>query len=430
MDFGVPEEVKGYVQNSNYASVMTADYIFARRVIYPKLTKVWSKFTHEMNRITGGMDCAISFDYELPVLNETRSAQVDSLIAMKNAGYTLESIVEALKLPKAFLKLVGDGQEAVVEEREDVEETNNGIDADQVETSVKSVEETKEKAVEADPKLTRVASDYMAEQIKATQDGKDFDEKENAKKLALALLAIILLSIEENGKTQHKIGMTQLLNAGYNLENVEPFYIPEEVKATYETYLNDVALSYTEDTTKAIKDVLGRADVENWTQEQLRAELGKLIDTNSWRVVRLANTETHRAEQYAKLTAMRELAKQTGAEIYKVWNINPMSPNPCEVCLELNGKKLPLGEDFGDFSAGADEVADAHPNCSCYLTFEVVEVKKSVAVCCPNCHRHLFESEGGNAKGVKCQGCKKHFDFDIIAGEVKSVEIIAEKKEA
>ena len=97
------------------------------------------------------------------------------------------------------------------------------------------------------------------------------------------------------------------------------------------------------------------------------------MNTNRWRIERLARTEQHRAEQLGKLQAMRQLSKETGATIWKVWHINPMTPNPCEHCLELDGERLPLGESFGDFSAGAGEVADAHPNCTCYLTFEIDE---------------------------------------------------------
>lgn len=105
MNFGVPEEVKGFLQNSNYASAEVADYIFARRVLYPKLTKVYSKLTHEANRITGGTGFAFSFDYELPVLTDTRKVQADTLVEMLDKGFTVESAVEALKLPRSFLKL-------------------------------------------------------------------------------------------------------------------------------------------------------------------------------------------------------------------------------------------------------------------------------------------------------------------------------------
>ena len=431
MDFGVPQEVKGYLQNSNYASVEVADYVFARRVVYPKLVKIWSKFTHEMNRITGGMGCAISFDYEMPILTETRTAQIDSLLKAINNGFTLDSAVEALKLPKSFLKLTLEGQERAEEEREDVEPTNEGEDADQIDTSMKSVEhccEHESKAVEPDPKAQRAVEDYMGEQIASAQNEEDFDEEKKSKEFAKKLLAILLVLLQESGNRQYAVGAEMLNKAGYDTDELNGFTVPKEVETTYLTYLEEVSLSYTEDTNKAIKEVLERGQVEGWNADQIKTELANIMETNAWRVTRLASTETHRATQYGYLTAMRELAKETGAEIVKIWNVNPLSPNPCQTCLELDGQRLPLGDDFGEFPAGSAEVADAHPNCSCFLTFEIVDNKKSISVKCPSCGRHLFESDGGTVNGIKCQGCKKHFNFDIMKNKVKSIEVEKEAK--
>jgi len=103
--FGVPEEIKGHLSNSNYASAEVADYVFSRRVIYPKLVKIYSRLTHEFNRIFGGMGFALSFNYELPMLTDTRKLQAEALKALVEAGFTAESAVEALRLPESFRKL-------------------------------------------------------------------------------------------------------------------------------------------------------------------------------------------------------------------------------------------------------------------------------------------------------------------------------------
>lgn len=103
--FGVPEEIKGHLSNSNYASAEVADYVFARRVVYPKLVKIYSRLTHEFNRIFGGMGFALSFNYELPMLTDTRKLQAEALKTMIEAGFTHESAVEALRLPESFRQL-------------------------------------------------------------------------------------------------------------------------------------------------------------------------------------------------------------------------------------------------------------------------------------------------------------------------------------
>lgn len=427
MAFGVPQEVKGYLSNSNYASVSVADYVFARRVVYPKLVKLWAKFTHEMNRITGGLGYAISFDYEIPVLEETRKSQVTNLLSILNAGYTLESAVEALQLPKSFLKLALPEENKEEETRQDVENLNNKEDADQVQTSKKSVE-SKKKLVEPNPEIEKAVEEYTRSQIKAAQDGSLFDMVKQSALLKGVLLAAVLALLEEKGEVQYSVGSQRLETAGYDTENLNGFYIPEETEKAYEEYLGQIALSYSEDTNESIKRVLEQAEFEGWNKEEIRQALNGIMETDHWRIERIARTETHRAEQMGNLTAMRELAKETGATIWKVWNLNPLSPNHCETCEALNGVRLPLGDSFGDFPAGADKIADAHPNCSCYLTFEIDEMKKIVKVSCPHCKRHLFESDGGTAKGIKCQGCKKHFDFTISKGKIVAVEIEKEIK--
>lgn len=123
MGFGVPEEVKGYLQNSNYASAEVADYVFSRRVVYPKLVKVYSKLTHELNRVSGGrMGFALSFDYEPPVLNDTRKIQAETLQILLGQGFTVESSVEALQLPRSFLKLE---EKASIQDDEELQVTEN-----------------------------------------------------------------------------------------------------------------------------------------------------------------------------------------------------------------------------------------------------------------------------------------------------------------
>lgn len=423
MDFGVPQEVKGYLQNSNYASVEVADYIFARRVVYPKLVKIWSKFTHEMNRITGGLGFAISFDYELPVLSETRNGQLNNLLSAVNAGYTLESAVEALQLPKSFLMLRTPDEPEETVERQDIEPENTQADADQLETSTKSVCcgcHAKVKAITPNPELQKAVEDYTKSQIEAAKEGKEFDEKKGANAFALLMLPIVLSIILESGKKQYAQGEQQ---AG--ADNLPAYDINESLRTSYEEYLEKVALSYTLDTAASIKRVLAQSDYEQWGYEELRERLDEIMNTDYWRVERLTRTETHRAEQYGAWDAMRVLAAEANVEIVKIWHVNPGSPNPCSICLDLDGKRLPLGETFGDFPVGADEVADAHPNCSCYLTFEIVEKPKRVKVVCPACGRYMFESEGGVVKSVICANskCKKHFDFEIKNGNINAKEV-------
>lgn len=421
MAFGVPQEVKGYLTNSNYASVDVADYVFARRVVYPKLIKLWSRMTHELNRITGGLGYAISFDYEIPVLQETRKTQVENLTKLLGIGYTLESSVEALQLPKSFLKLAMPDEEQTEEVRPEVDGIDLKEEANQI-TTKKSVE-LKKKLAEANPKIERVVTEYTQSVVEQAQNGKVDDTDKNAKRLKTALLIALLLLLDEEGNKEYDDLKPRIETAGYDMEHTSQFHATEDTERAYSDYLDSVSLSYTEDTNASINKVLEQAQIEGWDENRLKQELANIMDTDQWRIDRLARTESHRATELGKLQAAVQLQRETGAEIWKVWHVNPYTDNHCETCESLDGVRLPLDGQFGFFDAGADQVADAHPNCSCFLTFEIDAMPKMVKVHCPHCKRIMLDSGNSRIRGITCQGCKKRFDLDIKNGNVDAKEI-------
>lgn len=440
MAFGVPQEVKGYLENSNYASAEVADYIFARRVVYPKLVKMWAKFSHELNRITGGLGFALSFDFDMPMLSdeekvrsEVKQINTNTLTNLINQGYTLESAVAALELPKEYLKLAEAKPQEAENEPELVETEPTTVS--QVETSSKCLETPKtacscyckSKLALADPNVERVVREYMQKQVDAAIADLNFATEAEAKAFADQLWQELEPIVKKFGINQYDEGygmVTQTI--GFEVGELS-YAISSEFKQAYIDYLNKVSLSYTNDTAESIKRVLGQGEVEGWDNYELKQRLDGIMDTDDWRVQRLARTETHRAEQMGGIDSMRQIEKETGVQFVKVWHVNPGTSNHCTECIGLDGTKLPLDNDFGDFPAGANEAADAHPNCSCYLTYEIAStpVEKTVKVTCPSCGRYMFESTGGNAKNVICANskCKKHYNINVKKGEINAEEI-------
>lgn len=427
MAFGVPEEIKGFVQNSNYASVATAERIFDKYTVLPKVTKIWAQFTHELNRITGGLGWAISFDYEPAqyaeedkIWAEVTNIQLNTLRNALDAGFELDSAVTALELPEAFKKLV-------MAENTDSEQNLQAIpdvetEVSQVETSVKS---TKAKSVSSDLELEEVLAEYTDEQIEAFLDGKEFDIDSKAKEIAKALLPILLA-----GAILYALGREKELEAnamakGYDVSKLTNYEPSEELEDTYLKYLSEVMLSYTQDTADAIKRTMEMAHENNFTPAEVNATLHELLPAEYWRIRRLQRTESHRSDQMAALDMARQATEELGIkEATKTWHLNPMSINHCPLCEALDGTTLPLGKNFdefadanelGSFSAGAPEVADAHPNCECYLTFDFpanpdVETK-FVKVKCPKCKRYICEAtKSAKLTNVVCPRCGEHFD--------------------
>src|SRR5690606_20818277 len=122
--YGVPAIVKGIDDAATYANAQVAEAGFAKRAVLPLLTRNYAQLTHELNRITGGMGIAITFDYEIPavadygkVVAETYVIHANLLNRLEQNGYSLDSIVDAFDLPKR-LKLLKKGEQAPVIEND------------------------------------------------------------------------------------------------------------------------------------------------------------------------------------------------------------------------------------------------------------------------------------------------------------------------
>ncbi len=436
MAFGVPEEIKGFVQNSNYASVATAERIFDKYTVLPKATKIWAKFTHELNRITGGLGFAITFDYEPAQLAdedkvnaETTRIQLETLRSALDAGFALDSAVVALGLPEGFKEL-DIAPETTVEERPETTDDFES-EASQVETSTKIV---KAKTVASDVETEALLQGYTLEQIEAEIYDYEFDEEKKSRSFADDLLKVLL-----GGATLYALGEekeleTEAAAIGYDVSKLTTYSPSQEFQDSYLEYLRNVTLSYTKDTNTSIKRVLERGYTENWTQAEINQALRDIIPNEFWRIRRFQRTESHRSNQLASIDMAKQFADQLDISgITKVWHINPASLNHCATCLELDGKELPLDGDFEEiaehaFSAGVGEAADAHPQCMCFLTFNIpdmpkVEIsesatvepsEKSVKVKCPKCKRYICEAKSGaKLKNVVCSRCGEHFDEEV-----------------
>ena len=377
MAFGVPEEIKGFVQNSNYASVATAERVFDKYTVLPKATKIWAQFTHELNRIVGGLGYAITFDYEPAqfadenkVYAETTKIQLETLKSALDAGFDLDSAIIALELPDSF-KALSERQEATSDEGMLASEEEP--EASQVETSTKIVENSKKKTTASDSELEFILEEYNQEQIDAAIEGKAFDIEKEAKKLAKDLLPVIIAGATIYALGRQKELETQALSKGYNVDNLTTYEASEDFRSTYLKYLEEVAFSYTSDTAEAIRRTFEMGETNGFTPEEINMSLRELLPGEFWRVRRLQRTESHRSSQMASLDMARQTTNELGIDnATKTWHLNPMSLNHCELCKNLDGTTLPLGDNFddfadanelGSFSAGAPEVADAHPNC-------------------------------------------------------------------
>jgi hypothetical protein len=102
--YGVPASIRAVNDNNTYASVRVDELIFVKYALGPTAKKIWSKFNHELNRITGGTGVALSYELEMPKIAdeekvESESKQIDAQIVstLTAEGYTLDSAIDYVK---------------------------------------------------------------------------------------------------------------------------------------------------------------------------------------------------------------------------------------------------------------------------------------------------------------------------------------------
>lgn len=449
--YGVPAIVKGIDDAATYANAQVAEAGFAKRAVKPLLTRNYAQITHELNRITGGMGIAITFDYEIPavadeekVVAETHVIHANLLNSLELAGYSLDSIVDAFDLPKR-LKLLKKGEQAAVIENDKPEvddggEVEKAPDPDKIDgvqplnkverelhcqacdrflgtTTQDSYQDklkcsnskckaldvptVKEAAKSTDPKaqltpsdeelyrtqLESVTRDFMQAEvdraITAVDSTQNATEQELEDFLDEAMVTITSILVA-SGALEYSEGIALLISNGLSADGTSYFQLSDSQVDRYRKYLKNVGESYSSDTQASIQAVLDRANVDGWTAQELKAELRNIMDTDEYRVKRLARSEVNRSQQTASVYGMEQIQDETDIKFNKVWTVN--NPNACSGCRALDGKVVATSESFlkvGESIVGDDgkvytndfvsmEEAQLHPNDTCTLTWQVV----------------------------------------------------------
>ncbi len=400
--FGVPASIRGVNDSNTYASVREDERIFAQYVVKPITMKIWGKFTHELNRITGGAGVAIAFDIEIPqvadeelVKAEAKAVEANIVSVLATAGYTEESIGAAFDLVADMSKLVRTTPVAEEEDtveimtEEELDETPNQPDKDNPQLySEKSHPKVKKLTddlrSEYENRLERIAKAQLQKQVNGgeAEIAKAVDATEDeVETFAADLFAVIAGLMLIEGSRQRDRGVQLILNAGLDASNARQFSMTAAQTQAYREYLKRVATSYTETNAALIRSVLERSAEQGLTVNQTRQQLQTLV-SNDHQAMRLARTEVSHAASQASVDAMENIKEQTGYEIVKVWNANG---DACEYCMALDGTVvdveevfIPLGGSITGIDGGTLEnnfspISDttAHPNCSCFPTYEV-----------------------------------------------------------
>lgn len=330
--YGVPASIRGVNDSNTYASVKVDERIFIKYTVEPFALRIWSKFTHELNRITGGLGYAITFDIEEPsVADEERAiaekkatelALIEKGLAM---GYTLDSIIDAFDLSTGY-KLLKEGEKAPATIVNDKPEVDEGSEVENAPEQAKSLKCTCEhhKAQDATSlkDFRRTLNDYISEAVAATfktndikakdlyidpRTGEEYDMTEEeieqlialyqsepaeptdnrTRELAGVLLAIWLLRAKKSGdktlkEIEREIGLVNILvGMGFTIEgipeNLKQYIISDSLKNETSDRLTEVAKSFV----NQIGDVMAKAintGIENFREAKKPKEGDKVIE--------------------------------------------------------------------------------------------------------------------------------------------------------
>lgn len=120
--YGVSSIIKGVDSEAKYSNAEVSEAGFAKRAVKPLALRIYSQITHELNRITGGLGCAITFKYDIPAVSdaekvkaETKKIESEIIIKYTSEPYnwSLDTVVDAFDLPKRY-KLLRKGDETPV----------------------------------------------------------------------------------------------------------------------------------------------------------------------------------------------------------------------------------------------------------------------------------------------------------------------------
>ena len=399
-NFGVPASIRGVNESNTYASVRVDQAILAEYVVDPFTLLCYADIQHGLDRITRGLGIAITYDYEIPqvadedkVIAETKQIELTMIIEATQAGYTLDSIVDSLKLPLNYKLLKTTGKPPVIEnDKPDVDEGG------EVETAPNANDVTKEvaksdtlKAVSEqerltyEQKLSEVVRQHMRKQIdKAINATKAVATEVEVEEFTDDMMVLIVEGMVASGVIQYREGVNLLLSAGIVSGQVSAFKLSQVTISDYRAYLENVAKSYTDDTAVSIRSVLATANEQGWNRAQMHNALRGIMSTDEYRVIRLAGTEVNRSQNLASIDSMRQIAGETGVQFEKGF-IHTAGDTPCEFCQTILSTWIPLDKMLlpkGDILIGSDggimindfadnDGWDVHPNGHCVPTYRV-----------------------------------------------------------
>lgn len=429
--YGVPASIRGVNDSNTYASVRVDEVVFVKYALDPMCLKIWSKFNHELNRITGGTGVAITYELEIPkiadeekVEAEAKSIDAATVSSLTSEGYTLDSAIAYVKT--GLIDALKIGGEPKKEEPDILDSEEQKDTPDQPIDMYAKVLEIHEKLfttpeVKEEPKPKKKTTKKLSEENRRRYEKELGDKVQNRmevqinnvidhfgdvskdisyqsplepqenKRLRDDMQDTLFALVAEQGVIEHEINTKIVVEADINTDNIEPFKMTSAQKDQYSAYIEKVATGYNAETAEKIREVISTGRESGASVAEIKEGLSRLI-TQKYRVDRIAISEVNRGGNESSLMSMKNIVTDTGARVEKEW-VHDGSDSPCEFCRAMIGTRVPLSNDFlalNDTLIGEDggqfvndfvpiQVAELHPNGHCRQVYRVVKNYTSTA---------------------------------------------------
>jgi len=431
---GVSNFILGDDSSAKYDNAELSDYQFTRRRVYPALVSFWNQFQHELDRITGGLGYAISFDLDLPDLTERIKTKAEiakinaeTLTSLINAGASAEFATKALKLDADWFN-AGIGiqtkrdADAAFKEMQTIAalraSTQPTVEAETVDSEPKPADSEPEPTDQIfdghhcdcshhtdagpvifadDERTEKTIYDKLISLARAiVAENPNFDEglikneiwdllEEQAAaggNVSLEHLADLV----EDPETERII--KEALEQGYDISDA----LTDRIKQRTNLIVND----YSMHTREQMRAVL--ANAEELTAEEIQERLEQVIPYS--RAATIARNETVYAFRSGRLDADMETAKRFGFEnrLQLTWRCT-QDAKTCDVCAAMDGQTTIIGQAYADqitkpagtllangnvlekaetYSITQDQwndqgqIPSAHVNCRCYFDERII----------------------------------------------------------
>lgn len=346
--FGVSSIIKGVDSAAKYSNAEVSEAGFAKRAVKPLATRIYSQITHELNRITGGLGAAITYKYEIPAVSDaelvkakTKRETVATIKELIALGYSLDSAVDALELPQSYkLLVIGEGAAVIDNDKPEVDEgdeVDKSPDPNRIDgvTPVNSIKAE----LSDEERMEKVARDFMQIQVdKAVDELKDTPVNavgvtdQELDDFVASMMDIVQAILVAEGASEYAAAVKL---AGLSMDELQGFFLTDTAEGSYRAYLRRVGQSYSNDTAEAIRNVLAQAEEQQLNRRQMEAKLKDIMNTDDYRVKRLARTELNNSQNIGKLEGVKSLAAEAGGDWEKT--IQHKAAGICPLCASQEG---------------------------------------------------------------------------------------------